>query len=98
MLDQHEIEVGILQKNALAFMGTRAGLDAKARAEQAAQDLFVLAAELHGAISGEHGIGLVKGGQLPLQWAPPVIALHEQIKRVFDPKGLLNPGKKLARA
>jgi glycolate oxidase subunit GlcD len=67
------------------------------RAEQAAQDLFALAAKLEGSISGEHGVGLVKGGQLTRQWAPPAIAMHEAIKRAFDPKGLLNPGKKLAR-
>jgi glycolate oxidase subunit GlcD len=67
------------------------------RAEEAAHELFALAAELHGSISGEHGLGLVKGGQLTRQWEPPAIALHEAIKRVFDPKGLLNPGKKLAR-
>ena len=52
---------------------------------------------LGGSVSGEHGIGLVKRGQLSRQWAPPAIAMHEAIKRVFDPKGLLNPGKKLAR-
>ena len=31
------------------------------------------------------------------QWAARALDLHEQIKRAFDPKGLLNPGKKLAR-
>ena len=68
------------------------------RAEQAAKDLFALAAELGGSVSGEHGVGLVKSGQLTRQWAAPAIAMHEAIKRTFDPKGLLNPGKKLARA
>ncbi len=68
------------------------------RAEEAAQDLFALAAELGGSVSGEHGVGMVKGGQLARQWGPPAIAMHEAIKRTFDPKGLLNPGKKLARA
>ena len=67
------------------------------RAEQAAEDLFELAVALRGSVSGEHGIGLVKNGQLSRQWAPPAIAMHEAIKRAFDPKGLLNPGKKLAR-
>jgi glycolate oxidase subunit GlcD len=67
------------------------------RAEEAAHELFTLAVELNGSISGEHGVGLVKNGQLALQWAPPAIAMHEAIKRTFDPKGLLNPGKKLAR-
>ena len=68
------------------------------RAEEAADELFALAARLHGSVSGEHGVGLVKNGQLARQWDPPAIAMHEAIKRVFDPKGLLNPGKKLARA
>jgi glycolate oxidase subunit GlcD len=68
------------------------------RAEEAAQELFALAVELKGSISGEHGVGLVKNGQLALQWAPRAIAMHEAIKQAFDPKGLLNPGKKLARA
>ena len=67
------------------------------RAEQAAADLFALATKLHGSVSGEHGVGLVKNGQLARQWRPPAIAMHEAIKRAFDPKGLLNPGKKLAR-
>jgi glycolate oxidase subunit GlcD len=68
-----------------------------ARAEEAAAELFELAARLGGSISGEHGIGVVKRGALALQWPAAAIDLHEQIKRVFDPKGLLNPGKKLAR-
>jgi FAD/FMN-containing dehydrogenase len=34
---------------------------------------------------------------LALRWPPRAPDLHEQIKRLFDPKGLLNPGKKLAR-
>jgi glycolate oxidase subunit GlcD len=68
------------------------------RAEHAAEDLFELAADLCGSVSGEHGVGVVKRGQLARQWQPPAIAMHEAIKRAFDPKGLLNPGKKLARA
>ena len=53
--------------------------------------------ELGGSVSGEHGIGLVKNGQLARQWQPAAVAMHEAIKRAFDPKGLLNPGKKIAR-
>jgi glycolate oxidase subunit GlcD len=67
------------------------------RAEQAARELFELAARLGGSVSGEHGLGLVKRGALALQWPPAALDLHDQIKRVFDPKGLLNPGKKLSR-
>ncbi len=64
------------------------------RAEAAAEELFALAARLGGSISGEHGLGLVKGGQLPRQWQPGALALHDAIKAAFDPAGLLNPGKK----
>lgn len=67
------------------------------RAEVAAHELFALAAGLGGSISGEHGLGFVKNGALTLQWPERALDIHEQIKRVFDPKGLLNPGKKLAR-
>ena len=71
----------------------------RARAGRAAaEDLFALAVELGGSVSGEHGIGVVKNGQVERQWAPAAVAMHEAIKRTFDPKGLLNPGKKLARA
>jgi FAD/FMN-containing dehydrogenase len=40
---------------------------------------------------------VTKRGALALQWPEPALDLHESIKRVFDPKGLLNPGKKQAR-
>ena len=66
------------------------------RAEAASQELFDLAISLGGSVSGEHGLGLVKRGALARQWARGALALHEQVKRLFDPKGLLNPGKKLA--
>jgi FAD/FMN-containing dehydrogenase len=67
------------------------------RAIAAAQELFALAIALGGSVSGEHGVGSVKRGQLARQWAPAAVALHDEVKRAFDPKGLLNPGKKLAR-
>jgi FAD/FMN-containing dehydrogenase len=67
------------------------------RAAAAAQELFALAVELGGSISGEHGVGLVKRGQLARQWVPRAVELHEAIKQVFDPDNLLNPGKKAAR-
>jgi glycolate oxidase subunit GlcD len=66
------------------------------RAERAAQDLFELAVGLGGSISGEHGLGTVKSGHLGLQWDEKAIELHEGVKRLFDPKGLLNPGTKRA--
>jgi glycolate oxidase subunit GlcD len=68
-----------------------------AAAAAAAEELFALAAELGGSISGEHGVGWLKRGQLARQWPEGALRLHEEVKRAFDPKGLLNPGKKLAR-
>lgn len=69
-----------------------------AAAASATDELFALAVQLGGAISGEHGVGQLKSGQLQRQWPARALQLHEQIKCAFDPKGLLNPGKKLARA
>jgi glycolate oxidase subunit GlcD len=69
----------------------------RAAAAAAMEEVFALAIELGGSISGEHGVGWLKRGQLARQWPDGALRLHEEIKRAFDPKGLLNPGKKLAR-
>jgi glycolate oxidase subunit GlcD len=66
------------------------------RAALANEDLFDMAVRLGGSVSGEHGLGLLKRGQLARQWSPRALELHAEIKRLFDPKNLLNPGKKLA--
>jgi glycolate oxidase subunit GlcD len=68
-----------------------------AAAAAAVEELFGVAIALGGSISGEHGVGWLKRGQLARQWPEGALRLHEEIKRAFDPKGLLNPGKKLAR-
>ena len=47
-----------------------------------------------GTVTGEHGIGVLKRGQLSRQWAPAAVAAHRAIKAALDPKGLFNPGKK----
>jgi glycolate oxidase subunit GlcD len=65
------------------------------RAREAAEEVFALAIRLGGSISGEHGIGSTKLGWLARQWPPRAVELHNEVKRLFDPKGLLNPGKKL---
>ena len=69
-----------------------------AAAAEATDELFALAVELGGSISGEHGVGWLKRGQLARQWPDGALRLHEELKRAFDPKGLMNPGKKLARS
>jgi FAD/FMN-containing dehydrogenase len=66
----------------------------RARADAAALELFDLAVRLGGTVTGEHGIGVLKRGQLARQWAPAALRAHRAIKAALDPKGLFNPGKK----
>jgi len=80
-----------------AFLVSPEEPDELRRVAPAVDDLFDLAVRLGGSVSGEHGLGLLKRGQLARQWPDRALDLHGGIKRLFDPKNLLNPGKKLAR-
>jgi FAD/FMN-containing dehydrogenase len=55
-----------------------------------------MAVRLGGTVSGEHGLGVLKNGQLRRQWSPAAVEVHRAVKRALDPRDLLNPGKKLA--
>jgi glycolate oxidase subunit GlcD len=68
--------------------------DEERRADAACHDLFALALRLGGTVTGEHGIGWLKRGQLEQQLGAAGYDLHLRIKQAFDPKNLLNPGKK----
>ena len=57
--------------------------------------ILALALTLGGTVTGEHGIGLEKRGALDAELGPTVRALQRGIKDLFDPTGILNPGKKL---
>ena len=85
---------GNIHATVLVDPGEEAELDA---AEAASEELFELVVRLGGSVAGEHGVGWLKRGRLEGQWPRAAVELHEAIKRTFDPKGLLNPGKKLAR-
>jgi len=63
------------------------------KAQSAVNEIFSLAVEMGGAISGEHGIGLEKRKFLKKIMPKEEVELLKAIKRVFDPKGILNPGK-----
>lgn len=56
-------------------------------------DVFGAALELGGTISGEHGIGLAKRDYLHREAGDMELSLMKKIKQVFDPGGILNPGK-----
>ena len=57
--------------------------------------LFRLVLSLDGSLSGEHGVGIEKRAFVAWEVAAPALALMHQLKRVFDPDGILNPGKTL---
>ena len=59
----------------------------------AISEIFVLCKSLGGTISGEHGIGLVQKNYLPIVFSPYHLQLMKDIKKVFDPNYILNPGK-----
>jgi glycolate oxidase len=56
-------------------------------------DVFAAAVELGGTITGEHGVGAAKLPYLAGQLGAAQVALQARVKRAFDPKGILNPGK-----
>ena len=61
--------------------------------DAAIESLFREVVAMQGTLSGEHGIGVLKAPYLPLEQSDALIALQERVKAVFDPKGILNPGK-----
>lgn len=65
------------------------------RVEAASHAIFDAAIELGGAISGEHGIGLLKTGYVPKSIDPIALEMMKQVKKLFDPNNIMNPGKKL---
>ena len=64
---------------------------------EAAGEVFRIALELGGTLSGEHGIGLLKRRWLGDELGEDQLDLQAQIRAVFDPQGILNPGKVFAR-
>ena len=56
-------------------------------------DMFHLAQLLGGTLTGEHGIGLLKQDWLAEELGETSLALQRRLRAVFDPQGILNPGK-----
>lgn len=59
----------------------------------AIRDIFEYTVALGGTLSGEHGIGWVQKAYFDIAVQETEVSLMKEIKKVFDPKGLLNPGK-----
>lgn len=67
------------------------------RAKRASDEIAELGVKLGGSISGEHGIGMLNQEKLLMQFRAKdqmmTSKLMKEVKKVFDPKGILNPGK-----
>jgi len=96
--DRHQVKVGIFGHAGdgnlhPTFLLDMKDADEKERTDKAVKELFQLAIDLEGTISGEHGIGLEKKPFLMDQIGSAGITLLQDIKKTLDPKNLLNPGK-----
>lgn len=79
------IHVNLLVDPALA--------DEMSRAAMCLNEIFDLVINLNGTLSGEHGVGSEKRAYIGKEIDAATLTLMKQIKRVFDPNNILNPGK-----
>lgn len=63
------------------------------RTEEFGGKILDLCVAVGGTITGEHGVGMEKIGQMCHQFAPAELTQFHAVKHAFDPQGLLNPGK-----
>jgi glycolate oxidase len=75
------------------FLADERNADEIHRVHQAVAEIFDYAVQLGGTITGEHGIGLTKKAFLPHAIGEINVRVLRDMKRVFDPRNILNPGK-----
>ncbi len=63
------------------------------RVEEAFREIFDEAIRLGGTITGEHGVGVAKKGFLPKFLGDVQMDVLRQVRKILDPRGILNPGK-----
>jgi glycolate oxidase len=63
-----------------------------------AQDVFNKVVQSGGTITGEHGDGLARTKYIEYMYAAEIISLFKEVKKLFDPKFIMNPGKKVIRS
>lgn len=67
--------------------------DESRRARESFDEIMALGLELGGTITGEHGVGVLKKEWLAREIGPVGMEMQRAVKQVFDPLGILNPGK-----
>ena len=82
--------VGCLHVRPVVNLKTAEGL---AQFEAIANDVADLVLEFGGALSGEHGDGLVRGAFNEKMFGTTLYQAFRQVKRTFDPQGIFNPGR-----
>jgi glycolate oxidase len=75
------------------IMTDRENKEEYSRAQSSIKEIFEATLNLGGSISGEHGVGLSKKSYIEMQLPVANIELMKSIKKAFDPRGILNPGK-----
>jgi glycolate oxidase len=63
------------------------------RVRQVEADLFKLALDLGGTLTGEHGVGIAKSTYMNMEHDPVFMQVMNGLKNLFDPNAILNPGK-----
>jgi len=98
VFDRHGVEAAVYGHAGDSNLHARPLLDMRrpedvARMRAIADDVADLVVRLGGTVSCEHGDGLARSGYLRLQFGDDLYARMQQVKRLWDPAGILNPGK-----
>lgn len=98
ILDRHHTTGAFYGHASVGCLHLRPMLDTKAREDiqrvkSISEEVAKLVVEFKGSLSGEHGDGLSRSAYLPLMYGPRLMAAFQRIKQLFDPQGILNPGK-----
>jgi FAD/FMN-containing dehydrogenase len=72
--------------------------DWREQVEGLLEEVTALVVSLHGTLAGEHGDGRLRTPLSPRTWSADAMRLFAEVKRAFDPEGLLNPGVKVPLA
>jgi glycolate oxidase len=81
---------GNLHVNLLVEAGVK---ETEPRVQRAIRRVLETSILNDGTLSGEHGIGIAKAACMPLEFQPAELELMRQLKKLFDPNGIMNPGK-----